>query len=373
MGAGLYIHIPFCHSKCSYCDFYSMPLRQESEDTYIEALLKEWSLRRHEVAEPVSTLYLGGGTPSILSDANLTRLIEGLGLELSTLTESTIEVNPEDITPHRARLLHALGLNRVSMGVQSLDNRLLESIGRRHDSLTAIKAYETLRSCGMSNISLDLMYGLPSQSMDQWEQTLRTMLESLHPEHLSAYILSYEPGTRMTAMRDTGKLNPLDDEMTLAMYTLLCDMSRDAGYVHYEISNFALPGREARHNSSYWDMSPYIGLGPGAHSFDGKSTRRSNPWNLKKYIAALSAGHTVCEKEREDDDTLHNDIVMVGLRTNRGLDLALWPEYAGRWLNLSRQAIDSGEMAITGDNHLVISERAWPMADTFISRLLIVD
>ncbi len=373
MGAGLYIHIPFCHSKCSYCDFYSMPLRQELENAYMDALLAEWRMRRDEIRQPITTIYLGGGTPSILSDANLSRLVSGLDLDIDSLSEFTIEVNPEDITPQRASLLGSLGINRVSMGVQSLDDKLLQTIGRRHESHTAIRAYETLRSCGFGNISLDLMYGLPTQTLMQWEQTLHMMLDKLHPEHLSAYILSYEPGTRMTAMRDAGKLKPIDDETTIGMYHLLCQMSRDYGYGHYEISNFALPGREARHNAAYWDMSPYIGLGPGAHSFDGISTRRSNPWNLRKYISSLSSGFTVCEEEKEDAVTLHNDIVMVSLRTRRGLDLVKWHEHADRWLDAARPYLASGEMILTDDRRLVISEYAWPMADTYISELLMVD
>ncbi len=167
MGAGLYIHIPFCHSKCSYCDFYSMPLRQELENAYIDALLAEWRMRRDEIRQPITTIYLGGGTPSILSDANLSRLVSGLNINIDSLSEFTIEVNPEDITPQRASLLGSLGINRVSMGVQSLDDKLLQTIGRRHESHTAIRAYETLRSCGFGNISLDLMYGLPTQTLMQ--------------------------------------------------------------------------------------------------------------------------------------------------------------------------------------------------------------
>ena len=372
MGPGLYIHIPFCHSKCSYCDFYSMPLKHGMEDDYIDALLKEWELRHSELRNPPVTVYLGGGTPSILSDANLSKLLHGIGMnEMADLSEATIEVNPEDVTPARASMWRGLGINRVSMGIQALDDRLLAAIGRRHDSHTAIKAYDTLREAGFGNISLDLMYGLPSQTLEQWHRTLDVMLHRLHPEHLSAYMLSYEHGTRMTAMRDAGKIKPVDDDTVLSMYAMLCDMSRDAGYSHYEISNFALPGCESRHNSSYWDMSPYVGLGPGAHSFDGISIRRSNPWNIKTYIAALSKGITDYEEEQEDAATLHNDLVMVSLRTDRGLALECWPEYAERWMRISQPLIDSGDMALTG-GRLAIAERSWPMSDAFISDLLIV-
>lgn len=369
---GLYIHIPFCHSKCSYCDFYSMRMKPDMEAAFITNLLKEWELRRDEVSGEPDTLYIGGGTPSILSAEGLSRLVTGLGINHGSLSEFTVEVNPEDITPQRASSLRELGVKRVSMGVQSLDDTLLKSIGRRHDSATAIRAYKTLRESGITNISLDLMYGLPGQTIEQWRETLDMMVGTLQPQHLSAYILSYEPGTRMTAMRDIGKVTPLDDDTILEMYAIMCEASREAGYTHYEISNFAKPGFEAVHNSAYWNMSPYIGLGPGAHSYDGKSTRRSNPWNLKEYMSSLQMGQTVYEVEKEDDVTLHNDMVMVGLRIRRGLDLNGWPQYRDRWVELTRPFIESGEMLITADR-LVVAEESWPMCDTYISQLLIVE
>lgn len=372
MEAGLYIHVPFCHSKCSYCDFYSMPLRREIENMYVDTLLKEWQMRKDEIDAPISTLYLGGGTPSILSDTNLNRLIQGLDIDIASLSEVTIEANPEDITPQKVEAFKASGIRRVSMGIQSLDDTLLETIGRRHNSLSAIKAYENLRKGDIDNISLDLMYGLPTQSLIQWENTLRTMLEIMHPEHLSAYILSFEPGTRMTAMRDAGKLTAPDEDLIIEMYTILCMMARDRGYVHYEISNFSLPGYEARHNSAYWNMSPYIGLGPGAHSFDGKSTRRSNPWNINRYISCISAGSIFCETEEEDANTIHNDIVMTSLRTSRGLDMLRWHKYAAQWMRVAYKFIAEGTMKLTG-HRLALTEKAWLMADDYISHFLIVD
>lgn len=372
MKAGLYIHIPFCHSKCSYCDFYSMPLREEIETQYVDALLKEWQMRKDEIDEPISTLYLGGGTPSILSDSNLFRLIEGLDIDISSLDEVTIEANPEDITPQKVATFKAAGLHRVSMGIQSLDDKLLAAIGRRHDAATALTAYETLREGGIDNISLDLMYGLPDQDIRQWQQTLCRMLDTLHPEHLSAYILSFEPGTRMTAMRDAGKLTSPDEDRIVEMYMLLCDMARQAGYEHYEISNFSLPGRKAKHNSAYWTLAPYIGLGPGAHSFDGKSTRRSNPWNIRQYISCIHDGNTFFESECEDENTLHNDIVMTALRTSRGLDMRRWPQYAARWMRIADRFIAQGAMEVT-DSRLVLTEPSWLMADDYISHFLIVD
>lgn len=372
MGAGLYIHVPFCHSKCSYCDFYSMPLRKEIENMYVDTLLKEWQMRKDEIDAPISTLYLGGGTPSILSDTNLNRLIQGLDIDIASLSEVTIEANPEDITPQKVEAFKASGIRRVSMGIQSLDDTLLETIGRRHNSLSAIKAYENLRKGGIDNISLDLMYGLPTQSLIQWENTLHTMLEIMHPEHLSAYILSFEPGTRMTAMRDAGKLTAPDEDLIIEMYTILCMMARDRGYVHYEISNFSLPGYEARHNSAYWNMSPYIGLGPGAHSFDGKSTRRSNPWNINRYISCISADSIFCETEEEDANTIHNDIVMTSLRTSRGLDMLRWHKYAAQWMRVAHKFIAEGTMKLTG-HRLALTEKAWLMADDYISHFLIVD
>lgn len=380
--AGIYIHVPFCHSKCPYCDFYSMPGHESAHAAFAGAVAGEWRLRRGEVDAPFTTLYFGGGTPSILPVGLLASIVDAL--PVADVEEFTIEVNPEDVTPQLVASLLKLGVNRVSMGVQSLDDGLLSTLRRRHSAAAAIRAMKLLRDGGIPNISLDLMYGLPGQTMGQWADTLDRMLE-FRPDHLSAYILSYEPGTRFTAMLSQGRLPEQDEDLVGRMYARLCACTAACGYRHYEISNFALPGRESRHNSAYWNLTPYIGLGPGAHSFDGRNIRRANPWSLSGYVASIASGQPAYGVETEESDTLLNDLILTSLRTSRGLrvgsgspddDMApdasaslLTPAERERILSLAAPFVADGRMTLT-DGRLAISEQAWLTSDSLISALL---
>lgn len=348
--AGLYVHIPFCRSKCAYCDFYSGPLRGFEPQAYADALMRELRARRREVGE-LQTVYIGGGTPSTMPPALLSPL-----LALAP-GERTVEVNPDDITPAYADALLRAGANRVSMGIQSLDNAELRAVGRRHTAAAAVEAYRTLRAAGFANISLDLIYGLPGQTPDGWRRTLEATL-ALGPDHLSAYLLSYEPGTRLDAMRRAGKVSEVSDDAAELMYATLCELTRAAGMTHYEISNFAMPGREARHNAAYWDGTPYLGLGPGAHSFDG-TLRRYNPSDLKAYMAAPERAATVDE---ETAANRFNDTVMTALRTARGLDPAL--------LTPAELATARPLLEPTPDGRIRIAESAWLRSDPIIIDLL---
>ncbi|WP_303323166.1 radical SAM family heme chaperone HemW [uncultured Duncaniella sp.] len=268
----LYIHVPFCHSKCAYCDFYSTH-RKEWMEAYTDALINEWRVRSETFDEGIDTLYFGGGTPSSLPTALLKRIIDALGLDTRLLREATIEANPEDVSPEWVRfIVNETPLRRVSMGIQSFDDSELHTVGRRHTAARAIEATEILRAEGIANISCDLIYGLPGQDMKSWKRSLST-LTGLRPEHISAYLLSYEPGTRLFAMLDKGKIEETPDEVVEAMYAHLCEVTAKEGYRHYEISNFALPGKEAIHNSSYWDGSPYIGLGRPIHAISKNISR----------------------------------------------------------------------------------------------------
>lgn len=348
--AGLYIHVPFCTAKCAYCDFYSGPLRIFEAHAYARALTREFHARRAEVGE-ISTVYVGGGTPSTMPPELLTpflTLAEG---------ERTVEVNPEDVTPDYAGRLLRAGANRVSMGVQSLIDSELKTVGRRHSAARAAEAFRTLRSAGFTNISLDLIYGLPGQTLDSWRRSLEGVL-TLGAEHLSAYMLSYEPGTLLHSRLTRGEIEETDEDTLCAMYSLLCETTRAAGFLHYEISNFALPGREARHNSAYWDNTPYLGLGPGAHSFDGK-LRRVVPANLKAYLASPESA---AQTEPETDTERHNDIIMTALRTARGLDPSLLTDEE---LALARQSLIPAP-----EGRLRISEADWLRANTLTIPLL---
>ena len=358
--AGVYVHVPFCHAKCWYCDFYSMPLQPAAEQ-WLDATLNEWEQRREELDSPLNTLYIGGGTPSSIPTELLSRLIDTL--KSPSMKEITVEVNPEDMTRELASALVEHGVNRVSMGVQSLIDCELEAVGRRHTAADAINAVATLREAGVKNISLDLIYGLPLQTVDSWQQSVEGII-ALHPEHLSAYSLSYEPGTRLTTRLNCGKIRETPQEVSEAMYRYLCHRLGASGYEHYEISNFALPYRKSIHNSSYWNMTPYLGLGPSAHSYTG-GTRKFNPGSLKQYL--LQKG-VVWQEEDETDLERFNDYVMVRLRTAEGIDL---DDAAQRFGSRAKELIyntaapylDSGQMQLTPGGALRISEESWIVSD----------
>lgn len=348
--AGLYVHIPYCAAKCAYCDFYSGPLRGFDAEAYVAATMTELETRRAEVlniGEQFQTLYIGGGTPSSIDPLLLARFCD-----LATETaEKTIEVNPEDVIPEWACRAHSAGFNRVSMGVQSLNDDELRSVGRRHDSNRAFDAFVTLREAGFLNISLDLIYGLPGQTLQSWVKSLEGVI-GLRPEHISAYMLSYEPGTNLHTRLQAGKIKETDEPTLMEMYNQLCELTRRAGYNHYEISNFALEDRHSRHNSSYWDFTPYLGLGPGAHSFDGK-LRRYNPSNLKGYMKNPGGSFVV---ESPEPNSLYNDRIITGLRTSKGLSPDV---FNSRELTLAEQLLqrtDSGFFRIAEEQWLLSNQ-----------------
>lgn len=366
--AGLYIHIPFCHSKCAYCDFYSTP-DNRLRGQYVDALLKELERRCDEIADArFRTVYLGGGTPSSLPRPELQHLLEAL--PMTDAREVTIEVNPEDVDDDFADFISSSAINRVSMGVQSLVDSELLTIGRRHSAARAVEAYEILRSKGVSNISLDLIYGLPGQSLESFRHSLEGVL-ALNPDHLSAYSLMLEPGTRLYAQMMAGKFRETDSETADKMYRLLCSETAAHGFEHYEISNFAMLGRRSLHNSSYWNLTPYLGLGPGAHSFDG-TIRRYNPPSLKKYIE--SHGNITLTDDETRSNRI-NDYIMIRLRTAEGLSLSETERRFGADVrrSLEREAkrfIVNG-LLLSDGTILRIPEKYFLVSDTVISRLMV--
>ncbi len=362
-----YIHIPFCHSKCAYCDFYSMPVgRNEMMGAFVDALDEEIDRRCGVVVHPVETLYIGGGTPSSLPVGLLGHIISRF--KPDDMTELTIEVNPEDVDEAFAGFAASVSdVVRISMGVQSLNDGELSIIGRRHSADDAVRAYRRLRDGGISNISLDLIYGLPGQDLDSWKKSVDGLLE-LCPEHISAYLLSYEPHTRLWAMLSKGKVEEAPEDLVSLMYDYLCRATRSAGYEHYEISNFALPGRRARHNSSYWDGSEYIGLGPGAHSFtDGK--RGYNLPSLKDYIATHGCG--VYREDPEDDMSRFNDRLITSLRTSDGIsldELRVYPEA----YDCAVRLLADGMLERSGGGRILIPEKLWLRSDYIMRELIVV-
>lgn len=371
--AGLYLHIPFCHSKCSYCDFYS-GLRPNAVEEYIDALIAELSMRSNEIAEPFTTIYIGGGTPSILPVEELIRLIDGINaiVETSKVEEFTIEANPEDIDREKLRSYRQLGINRVSIGVQSFNDNLLKSINRRHSADQAMNVIRCLKDDAW-NFSIDLMFGLPNQTIDDWRNDVATLIQIL-PPHFSAYLLSYEPGTRLYAMLQAGKVEETPEYLADEMQQIITTAAQENGYNHYEISNYSLQERHSRHNSAYWTMTPYLGLGASAHSFDG-DVRRINPADIKKYLNAIRNGNIVATIEPETLDERFNDYIITGLRTLNGLSLEILKQhfpakYVDEMLKEAKPLIASEQLVVTADNRLYIPQCHWLKSDAIMRDLL---
>jgi len=374
--AGIYVHIPFCASRCSYCDFFSTLRLSDVGCDYVDAVVAEGRLRARELrGEAVRTLYLGGGTPSQLPPRLLSRLVEGLGrvFDLGSLVEFTIEANPDDVTPQWCASLPALGVNRVSMGVQSFEDGVLRLIGRRHTASEAIEAVCRLRDAGIGNISIDLIYGLPGQTLASWASTVDQAV-ALGPQHISAYGLTYEEGTRLWWQRERGEVAEVPEEQCLGMYQILVKRLQEAGYEHYEISNFALPGCYSRHNSSYWDDTPYLGLGAAAHSYDG-SVRRYNPHDLNRYIDAVTAGETAYEQEELTRWERYDERVMLGLRTARGVDASrlrhdfgddAWRHFTGE----AQRHIAAGNLRVDVKGYYVLTQDGIMLSDSIIRDLM---
>lgn len=366
--AGLYIHIPFCESKCIYCDFYSMANNNHLIDKYINALLVEAVLRKNELnSETLTTVYLGGGTPSLLSITQLSKLVNGLKkvFDFSAVEEFTIEVNPDDVTADYIHQAKSHGINRVSMGVQSFSDEDLRFINRRHTAMQATDAIHIIKKAGIDNISIDLIYGIPGQNIEKWKNNVDTAI-SLLVQHISAYTLMYEEGTRLSVMRSLGKITEVDDDVVAAMYDYLVAQLKSNGYIHYEISNFALPGFHSRHNSSYWNLTPYLGLGVAAHSFDG-TVRRYNPSNLKKYLDALGEGNLCVEVEKITKAEKYDEYVMLRLRTADGIDAdelmhRFDEEYYQFFIEKTKPLVSEGSLINENgryyipENHIMISD-----------------
>ena len=380
--AGLYIHIPFCASRCIYCGFYSttsLKLRQQ----YVDAVVKEMALRgkRSEVrGQSMNTIYFGGGTPSQLTIPQLHQIFDAIYKynKVQMGAEVTIEMNPDDVTEVFADGLCMLPVNRVSMGAQTFDDERLKWLHRRHTSQQVSEAMERLRDNGIRNISIDLMYGFPGETLDDWRRDIDAAL-ALGAEHISAYCLMVEEGTPLAKMMHKGD-SPLNEELERKMYEMLIEKLTAAGYEHYEISNFAKPGHRSRHNSSYWQDIPYIGLGAAAHSytmpgdspFEEKAIRSWNVADIHQYIEAIERGELPSEQEEIDEDTHYNDRITVALRTSDGLDLGTLTERHRRYcLKEAQRFLDDGLLK-QHDNRLSLTRKGLFVSDYIMSSLVMV-
>ena len=296
----------------------------------------------------------------MLSSRDIRRILDTIGTR--DATEITMEMNPGDITPEYLHAIREAGINRLSIGIQSFQDGLLQTIGRRHNAAQAMEAVHMAQEAGFDNLSIDLMYALPTQTMNQWVDDIQIALH-LGVQHLSAYGLIYEEGTELTKRVQRGELQAIDEETENAMYDYLCEQLQKAGFVHYEVSNFALPGYEAQHNSSYWNSTPYIGVGAGAHSYIGH-VRSWNPSDLNAYIRGIEAGSLQRESETLTDTDLFNERVMLGLRTNKGIPNDLLGERAQRH-------IDSGLLRLTPEGNVVATQQGLHILNTIIEDLMI--
>ena len=376
--AGIYIHIPFCKSRCIYCGFYSttgLELRQR----YVDALCQEMETHPFPLPEGmgIDTIYLGGGTPSQLTMDQLRQIFIYINKVYSLPSiqggagggsEVTIECNPDDVTDEFAEGLTILPINRVSMGVQTFCDERLRFLHRRHTAAQAVEAVARLRKVGIRNISIDLMYGFPSETLDDWQHDIEAAI-ALNPEHLSAYCLMIEEGTPLYRMQT----EPINEELERQMYYTLIDRLEAAGYEHYEISNFAHPGYRSRHNSSYWNGTPYIGLGAAAHSYNGKSCRRWNVSDIHQYIEGIENGQPRFEQEQIDDDTQYNDTITTALRTKEGLNLALLSDKHRRYcLREAQRFIDGRLLQLSSDHHLCLTREGLFVSDMVMGELIMI-
>ena len=376
MNVGIYIHIPFCKSRCIYCGFYSTT-NKELKERYVDALIREIHMRKDDFARlgtslspsSTSTVYFGGGTPSSLSVCDIERIVGALESTFNgTPSEVTLEMNPDDVTEDYIKAVRQMGINRISMGIQPFDDSRLQFIRRRHNATQAEKAVMTIREEEIHNVSIDLMFGFPNQTMDEWVTDIDKAI-ALHPTHISAYSLMYEEDTPLFRMLQKGEINQIDDETSLAMYTELINRLTANGYEHYEISNFAMPGYRSVHNSSYWHDTPYLGFGAAAHSYN-KDTRSWNIPDLKKYIESIESGVLPSESEVIDADTHYNDLITTALRTREGLNLDDLPQKYREYALVNAKKSISEHLLEATDSHIRLTREGLFVSDMVMSELI---
>jgi putative oxygen-independent coproporphyrinogen III oxidase len=373
--AGIYIHIPFCKKLCTYCDFYHI-IAPSDNKSFIDALIREAVLRKEYIGnEIVETIYIGGGTPSVLPAEDIKALIKSISRIYSVKEncEVTIEINPDDVTDEYLLRLKDSDVSRISLGVQSWRDSDLKLLNRRHNSAQAAYALEETLKSGFQNVTIDLIYGIPGLNLQDWSANLDTSL-SYDIKHLSAYHLTIEPGTIFFKMKEKGLLSEIDEEESNAQFNLLIEKAVSAGFVHYEISNLGKPGFFSIHNSNYWKQINYLGLGPSAHSFNGYS-RQWNIRDVKKYIKSINTGSQFFEKEELDKKTRFNEYIMTTLRTMWGIDLEYVEKVFDKEgydyiVNLAGKFISYGLMK-QENKTLVLTNQGKMISDNIISELML--
>ncbi|WP_297336574.1 radical SAM family heme chaperone HemW [Algoriphagus sp.] len=372
--AGIYIHIPFCKQACRYCDFH-FSTNTTLLDELIEMIGKEITLRAEYLKGlPIQTLYFGGGTPSLLHprwiEFLMRKIQETFALDLK---EVTLEANPDDLSEEKLIAWKTLGIDRLSLGIQSFDEAVLQFYHRAHSAAESHRAIEKARNAGFSKFSMDLIYGFPSSSHALWEKDLNLALAQ-NPGHLSCYGLTVEPKTALGNWTEKGKFSPASDEFMAEQFELMQNLTEQAGYEQYEISNFALPGHRSIHNTSYWLGKPYLGLGPGAHSFDGEH-RGANPRNNPSYIRSLQKNQIPLEREILTETDRLNDYLLTALRTSWGVDLRWLKNRFGFDLKSERSAVliqmEKEGWLLWKDNTLSLSRSGKLIADSIAEALFL--
>jgi oxygen-independent coproporphyrinogen-3 oxidase len=344
---GLYIHVPFCNSKCPYCGFYST-VSKSGRSEWVEALIKEMEIYHGEF-DGFDTIYLGGGTPSCLDTNDLKKILKGVkvNLDLYDDLEITMESNPSDLSLEKIKAIKELNINRINLGIQSFDNNDLKVLGRRHTSSQAIEAIKDLRECDFNNLGIDLIYGLPGQTIKKWKRNLEEAV-SFKPEHISCYELTIEKKTPFSVRLKKGSLKLPDEDLQAELFLKTSEFLQEQGYLHYEVSNFSKgESNISRHNSKYWDRTPYLGLGPSAHSFQN-STRWWNVSSVRRYCEALENGkQPVKEVEGLTEEQILQETVSLGLRTCRGIEMAVISKRP-EWEKMVTDMVNSGHIQIKG-------------------------
>ena len=372
--SGIYIHIPYCKQACHYCDFhFSTSMKTKNE--MIDCIVKEMDIRKSEFSKKIDSVYIGGGTPSVMTNLELETIFNGLEkkISISDIKEITIEINPEDLINEKLEFYYEIGINRLSIGIQSMNNDILKWMNRSHNKNQIINGLNTVKEIGYENISLDFIYGTPKNLTRDIKDELLEILK-FNPTHLSCYHLTIEDGTYFGHLEKKRKIKRIEDDVSQKEFQWISEKLKSKNYQHYEISNFALQGKQSFHNSNYWNQSSYIGLGPGAHSFRN-STRRWNISNNRLYVKNIKAGVPYFEQEVLSPYDLVNEKIMLGLRTLNGLDknyiFSIVPQSIKDEIESKLNTFLKDEILISTNNIISMNPEKWLLSE-YVSRELFI-
>ena len=372
--SGIYIHIPYCKQACHYCDFhFSTSMKTKNE--MIDCIVKEMDIRESEFSKKIDSLYIGGGTPSLMTNLELETIFNGLEKKMSIgdIKEITIEINPEDLISEKLEFYKEIGINRLSIGIQSMNNNILKWMNRSHDTNQVINGLNNTKVAGFENINLDFIYGTPKNLSRDYKSELLEILK-FNPTHLSCYHLTIEDGTYFGHLEKNKKIKRIEDDVSQQEFRWISEKLKSKNYQHYEISNFAVQGKESFHNSNYWNQSSYIGLGPGAHSFRN-STRRWNISNNRLYIKNIKAGIPYFEQEVLSPYDIVNEKIMLGLRTLNGLDkdhvFSIVPQAIKEGIESKLNTFLKDEILLSTNNIISMNPEKWLLSE-YVSRELFI-